>query len=88
MVESSTEESAGSLSLGPRESGMVSTGRPAVSPELLEVELCTVFPQGRRTQVDVRQGDQWVEYRNGVGVDGREVVAVGRWSRGGNGFCC
>ena len=49
VVESSTEESAGKLSLGPRESGMVSTRRSAVSPESLEVELCAVIPRGRRT---------------------------------------
>ena len=33
VVESSPEESAGKLSLGPRESGMVSTGRSVVGPE-------------------------------------------------------
>ena len=33
IVKSSAEESADKLSLGARESGMVSTGRSAVSPE-------------------------------------------------------
>ena len=49
VVESSAEESVGILFFGPRESGMASTGRSAVSPELLEVGLCAVIPRGRRT---------------------------------------
>ena len=54
IVESSAEESAGKLSLGSRERGMVSTGRSAVSTESLEVKVCAVIPQGRRTSKDVR----------------------------------
>ena len=54
MVESSAEESAGTPSLGPRESGIVSTGRSAVSPELAAVKICAVIPQSRRTPEDVR----------------------------------
>ena len=76
MVQSFTEESAGKLSLGSRESDMVSTGRSAVSPELLEVELCAVIPRCRRAPVDVRRGDRWVEGGNDVWVDGPGVVAV------------
>ena len=37
VVEFYTEESAGKLSLGLMKNGMVSAGRSAVSPELLEV---------------------------------------------------
>ena len=51
IVESSAEESAGKLSL---ESDKVSTGRSAVSPESLEVKVCAVIPQGRRTPEVVR----------------------------------
>ena len=76
VVESSAEESAGKLSLGPRESGMVRTGPSAVSPELLEVGFGAVIPRGRRTPVDVRRRDRWVEDRNDAGVDGPGVVAV------------
>ena len=75
VVEFSAEESASKLSLGPRESGMVSTGRSAVSPELLEVGYCAV-PWGRRTPADVRRRDRWIEDGNDAGVDGPGVVAV------------
>ena len=68
MVEFSTEESAAKLSLGLRESGMVSTGWSAVSPEMLEDELCAVTPRGRRMP-DVRRGDRCVEGGNDVAVD-------------------
>ena len=43
MVKYSADEAAGKLSLGPRESGMVSTGRPAVCPEMLEVGVYVFF---------------------------------------------
>ena len=76
MVESSAEESVGKLSLGPRESGMVSTGRSAVCPEWLEVGFCAVIPRGRRTPVYVRRRDCWVEDGNDAEVDGPGVVAV------------
>ena len=46
---------------------MVSTGRSALSPEVLKVELCDVCLRGRRTVVDVRRSDRWVESRNNVG---------------------
>ena len=55
------KRSAGNLSFGPRESGMISSGRSVVSPELLEVGVCAVIPRGRRTPVDVRRRDCWVE---------------------------
>ena len=76
MVESSAEESAGKLFLGPRESGMVNTGRSAGCPELLEVGFCSVIPRGRRTSVDVRRKDRWGEDGNHAGVDCPGVVAV------------
>ena len=51
MVESSVEESASKLSLRPRENGIVSTGRSAVSPEMLEVGnfLHTLMIPNRKT---------------------------------------
>ena len=52
--ESSAEDSANELSLGPRESVTVSTGRSAAGSESLEVKVCPVIPQGRRTPEDVR----------------------------------
>ena len=52
--ESPAEESAGKLSLGPKERDMVSTGRSAANPELLEIGFCAVILQGRRTPVGVR----------------------------------
>ena len=76
VVESSAEDSACKLPLGPRESGLVSTGRSAVSPELLEVGLSAVIPRGQRTPVDVRRRDRWVGDGNDAGVDGPGVVAV------------
>ena len=77
VVESSAEESTGILSLGLRESGMVSTRRSAASTELLEVGLCAVISRGRWTPVDVRRRDCWVGY----GYD-----AGGRWPwRSGSG---
>ena len=76
MVESSAEESAGKLSLGPRVSGIVSTGRSDVSPELLEVGLHAVISRGRRTPLYVRRTDRWIEHGNDAGVDGPGVVVV------------
>ena len=66
------EESAGKLTLGPRESGMVSTGRSAVSPEFLEVG----FSRCRRAPVDVRRRNRWVEDGHDAGVDVPGVVSV------------
>ena len=54
VVESSVRETASKVCLGLRESGMVSTGRSAVGPEMLEVGFCAVIPRDRRTPVDVR----------------------------------
>ena len=67
VIESSAEESADNLSPGPREIGMVSTGRSAVSSEWLEVGFCAVIRRGQRTPVDVRRGDRWVGGGNDVG---------------------
>ena len=80
MVKSSTEESAGKLSLGPRESSTVSTGRSAVSPESLKVGFCAVIPRGWRSPVYVRRTDRWVEDGDDSGVDepGVAVVDPGR----------
>lgn len=50
VVESSAEESVGKLSLGPRDSGIVGTGRPAASPGELGVKVRAVIPR-----VDVRR---------------------------------
>ena len=56
---------------------MVSTGgRSAMSPELLEVGFFAAIPRGRRTPVDVRRRDRWVEDGNNAGVDGPGVAAV------------
>lgn len=74
MVQSSAEESAGKLSLGPRESDVVSTGRSAVSPGELEVKVCSAIPRGRRTPVDVRRHD-WPEVVHESGVEGPGVGA-------------
>ena len=87
VVESSAEDSAGKLSLGPRQSGMVSTGWSAMSSELLEVGFCAVIPRGRRTSVDVRRRDRWVEDGNDVGVDSPGVLAV-EPGRGSTVSCC
>ena len=56
VVASSAEESVYTLSLGPRESGVVSVGRSAVSPELVEVGVCAVFPRGRRSRWTCAEG--------------------------------
>ena len=76
MVESSAEESAGKLSLGPRESSMVSTGRSAVSPELLKVGFCAFIPRGRRTRVYVRRTDRQAEDGDDAGVDCPRVMVM------------
>ena len=76
VIESSTEESAGKLSLGPMGSGMVSSERSVVSSELLEVGFCAVIPRGRRTSVDVRRRNRWGGDKNDAGVDGPGVMAV------------
>ena len=76
VVESVVEESAQNLSLGPSERGIVSMGRSAVSPDLLEVGFCSVIPRGRRTPVNVRRRDRGVEDGNDAGVDGPGLVAV------------
>ena len=47
-----------------------------MSPKLLEIELCADISRGRRTTVDVRQEDHWVEGGIDVEVDGPEVVSV------------
>ena len=76
MVESSAEESAGKLSLGPREISVVSTGRSAASPETLEVNVCVVIPRGRRTPEDVYRRDLWSEDGEDSGVNGPWIEAV------------
>lgn len=67
-------ESAGKPSLGPREDGVVSTGRFARAPEILEVNLgVAVIPRGRRTPVDVRRRKHGM-----VGGEIRGSMARGR----------
>ena len=78
--ESSAETSAEKLSLGPRESGVVSTGRSAVCSEILEVKVGAVSPRGWRTPADVRERNRRVVVGedSGVGGPGKEAVVPGK----------
>ena len=83
VVESCAEESAGKLSRGSRESGVVSTGWSAASPERLEFKVGYVIPRGRRTTEDVRRWNRLPEDGRESGVDGPWVEAVvpgGGWT--------
>lgn len=77
--ESSAREVAGKLSLGPRESGIVSTGWSAASPELLEITVGAVIPRGRRTAEVVRERYLRSWEGEDTGVDGPGVEAACLW---------
>ena len=83
VIESCAEESAGKLCRGSRESGVVSTGWSAASPERLEFKVGYVIPRGRRTTEDVRRWNRLPEDGDDSGVDGPWVEAVvpgGGWT--------
>ena len=59
---------------------MVSTGRSAVGPEILEVKVGAVSPRGWRTPVNVRERNRRVVMGedSGVGGPGMEAVVRGK----------